>query len=247
MIKTVAQSHQLESSKQKEFKVVLLNEVDYLSKDAQHALRRTMEKYMATCRLILCCNSTSKVLPAVRSRCLGIRVAAPTQQEIREILRQTCKKEGLSLSSELADRIVEKCGRNLRKALLMCEAMRVQNQRLTPDQPIQEADWEIYLRETANMIVEQQSPRRLLDVRARIYELLTHCIPAHIIIKGLLQELVVNCDGQLKAEVTAMAASYEHRLQLGNKAIFHIEAFIAKFMSIYKRFLDEGISAMDFS
>jgi replication factor C subunit 3/5 len=129
----------------------------------------------------------------------------------------------------------------------MCEAMRVQNQRLTPDQPIQEADWEIYLRETANMIVEQQSPRRLLDVRARIYELLTHCIPAHIIIKGLLQELVVNCDGQLKAEVTAMAASYEHRLQLGNKAIFHIEAFIAKFMSIYKRFLDEGISAMDFS
>jgi replication factor C subunit 3/5 len=57
----------------------------------------------------------------------------------------------------------------------------------------------------------------------------------------------VNCDGQLKAEVTAMAASYEHRLQLGNKAIFHIEAFIAKFMSIYKRFLDEGISAMDFS
>jgi replication factor C subunit 3/5 len=183
MIKTVAQSHQLESSKQKEFKVVLLNEVDYLSKDAQHALRRTMEKYMATCRLILCCNSTSKVLPAVRSRCLGIRVAAPTQQEIREILRQTCKKEGLSLSSELADRIAEKCGRNLRKALLMCEAMRVQNQRLTPDQPIQEADWEIYLRETANMIVEQQSPRRLLDVRARIYELLTHCIPAHIIIK----------------------------------------------------------------
>lgn len=56
----------------------------------------------------------------------------------------------------------------------------------------------------------------------------------------------MNCDGQLKAEVTAMAASYEHRLQLGNKAIFHIEAFIAKFMSIYKRFLEEGISAMDF-
>lgn len=65
------------------FAVILLNEVDCLTKDAQHALRRTMEKYMSTCRLILCCNSTSKVLPAVRSRCLGVRVAAPTHEEVR--------------------------------------------------------------------------------------------------------------------------------------------------------------------
>ncbi|XP_062503150.1 replication factor C subunit 3-like [Corticium candelabrum] len=246
MIKTVAQSHQLETSKQKDFKVILLNEVDGLTKDAQHALRRTMEKYMSTCRLILCCNSTSKVLPAVRSRCLGIRVAAPTHEEICRILQQTCKKEGLVLPIELAKTIAEKSSRNLRKALLMCEAVRVQNPQFTPDQPVQDADWEIYLMETANLIVEQQSPKRLLEVRGRIYELLTHCIPAHIIIKGLLRGLVVNCDGQLKAEVTAMAATYEHRLQLGNKAIFHIEAFIAKFMSIYKRFLEEGISGMDF-
>lgn len=54
----------------------------------------------------------------------------------------------------------------------------------------------------------------------------------------------MNCDGQLKAEITQMAAYYEHRLQLGTKAIFHLEAFVAKFMSIYKRFLEEGIADM---
>ncbi len=60
-------------------------------------------------------------------------------------------------------------------------------------------------------------------------------------VQGLLAELIVNCDGQLKTEVTQMAAFYEHRVQLGSKAIFHLEAFVAKFMAIYKRFLEEGL------
>ena len=61
-------------------------------------------------------------------------------------------------------------------------------------------------------------------------------------LQGLLQELVNNCDGQLKSEITQVAAYYEHRLQLGQKEIYHLEAFVAKFMSIYKRFLEEGMS-----
>lgn len=242
LIKTVAQSHQLDSGSQKEFKVVLLTEVDRLTKDAQHALRRTMEKYTATCRLILYCNSTSKVIPAIRSRCLGIRVPAPSHTEIGQILHYVCRKEGLTLPDELAQRIAEKSGRNLRKALLMCEACRVQQYPFSEDQQIQEADWEVYLKETAQLIVEGQSPKRLLEVRGRLYELLTHCIPADIIMKGLVQQLVTNCDGSLKAEVARMAAFYEHRLQRGNKVIYHLEAFVAKFMSVYKRFLEEGMA-----
>ena len=63
-----------------------------------------------------------------------------------------------------------------------------------------------------------------------------------LVLQGLISELVTNCDGSLKTEVTNMAAHYEHRIHQGNKAIYHLEAFVAKFMSIYKRFLEEGMA-----
>jgi replication factor C subunit 3/5 len=65
------------------FKTVVLLEVERLSRQAQAALRRTMEKYASSCRLILCSNSQSKVIEPLRSRCLGIRVAAPSVNEVR--------------------------------------------------------------------------------------------------------------------------------------------------------------------
>ena len=61
----------------------------------------------------------------------------------------------------------------------------------------------------------------------------------------MLQELVANCDGQMKSEVTQIAAYYEHRLQLGQKAIYHMEAFVAKFMAVYKRFQEGMAHDMD--
>merc|ERR1712179_455358 len=97
LIKTVASSQQLDSTGQREFKVIVITEVDGLTKDAQHALRRTMEKYASTCRVILCANSTSKVIPAILSRCLGVRVAAPSVDQIVAILQNVCKKEGLTI------------------------------------------------------------------------------------------------------------------------------------------------------
>ena len=71
-----------------EIKVVVLHQVDRLSKQAQAALRRTMEKYAVTCRLILCCDSPSKLIAPLRSRCLGIRVAAPCEDEVCMTIRK---------------------------------------------------------------------------------------------------------------------------------------------------------------
>uniref|UniRef100_T1GZC7 Replication factor C C-terminal domain-containing protein n=1 Tax=Megaselia scalaris TaxID=36166 RepID=T1GZC7_MEGSC len=166
-----------------DFKVIVLSEVDELTKDAQHALRRTMEKYIATCRIILSVNSTSRVIPAIRSRCLGIRVAAPTEDEIVSVLQYTCKKESLSIPDGLAKRIAHQSDRNLRRAILMLEACKVQQYPFTVNQEITELDWQMYLRETANQIL----------------------------------------------------------MHNGSKHIFHLEAFVAQFMNIYKKYLSDMV------
>jgi replication factor C subunit 3/5 len=65
------------------FVVAVINEADELTKEAQHALRRTMEKYMNNMRIILCCNTISKIIGPIRSRCLLIRIPLPTEQEVK--------------------------------------------------------------------------------------------------------------------------------------------------------------------
>lgn len=65
--------------------MVVINEADSLSRDAQAALRRTMEKYMTNLRIILCANSTSRLIAPIKSRCLLVRVAAPTTEEVRRM------------------------------------------------------------------------------------------------------------------------------------------------------------------
>ena len=131
---------------------MVLSEVDNLSKNAQAALRRTMEKYTSSCRLILCCERPSKVIDPVRSRCLGIRVAAPKQDQIVAVLQKVCKSERVQLPDELAVRIAAMSKRNLRRAVLMLEACKVQQYPMAPNQVVNVADWERFIGSIANDI-----------------------------------------------------------------------------------------------
>mmetsp|Transcript_10499 Transcript_10499/g.20276 ORF Transcript_10499/g.20276 Transcript_10499/m.20276 type:complete len:387 (+) Transcript_10499:143-1303(+) len=230
--------------KKAEYKVVVLVEVDKLTRQAQAALRRTMEKYSASCRLILCCNNPSKVIDPVRSRCLGIRVAAPSHDEIAAVLKTVARKEQVTLPDELAINIARSSKRNLRRAILMLESCYVtardsSGKILKADHPIPETDWERYISTLATDILNEQSPKRLMAVREKLYELLINCIPAQVILKTLVMILIRSLDDEMKGEVVRWAAFYEHRIGMGSKEIFHLEAFIAKFMAIYKGYLND--------
>ena len=126
LLKEVAQTQQVDQSARQRFKVVVINEADQLTRDAQAALRRTMEKYSPNLRLILLANSTANIITPIRSRMLLIRVAAPSENEICKVLGIVGKKEGWSEAAGLNQRIARESGRNIRRALLMFEAIHAQ-------------------------------------------------------------------------------------------------------------------------
>jgi len=240
IIKEIAQSQPIEtSSNSRSFKVIVLNEVDRLSTEAQAGLRRTMEKYMRNCRMILCCTSTTKLIPAILSRCICIRISAPTSPEICTVLQLIANKENFNLPPKFAATIAKKSNRNLRRAILMLETCKLDQYPFQDGQLIQSPEWEDFLQGVASLIFGEQSPKRLLLVRNKLYEILVHCIPPDLILKKLTLILLDNVDMGLKYELTKWAAFYEHRLQQGTKPIFHLEAFVAKFMAVYKDHLSQ--------
>ncbi|KAH7407428.1 P-loop containing nucleoside triphosphate hydrolase protein [Cadophora sp. MPI-SDFR-AT-0126] len=243
LLKEVAQTQQVDTSAKQRFKVVVINEADHLTRDAQAALRRTMEKYSPNLRLILLANSTANIIAPIRSRTLLVRVAAPTEREICDVLERSGKREGWAASKGLNERIARESGRNLRRALLMYEAVHAQNEKVTDTTPIPPPDWEALISQVASEILQEHSPARILQVRAKLYDLLTHCIPPTTILKTLTFKLVTQVDDGLKADVIKWSAFYEHRIRMGTKVIFHLEAFVAKFM----RILEEYTMEMDFN
>jgi len=137
----------------------------------------------------------------------------------------------------MARKIVRLSEGNLRKAILTLEATKVQQYPFLPDQEPQRPNWQLFVQSIAQTMVAHQTPLKLMEVRGMLYELLSHCIPAALILRTLVEELLPMLDSQLKFEVIQWAAFYEHRLHIGTKEIFHLEGFVAKFMHIYKEFL----------
>jgi replication factor C subunit 3/5 len=107
MIKEIAKSKTLDLTQKYQYRTLVLTGIDYLSFHAQQGLRRTMEKYTSSCRLLLSCTSSCRVSEAINSRCLCIRVPSPTIDEIVQILLHIGTKENLRISHELATRIAK--------------------------------------------------------------------------------------------------------------------------------------------
>ena len=97
------------------YKIIILDEADSLTREAQQALRRTMEKYSKTCRFILACNEISKIIDPIQSRCVIFKFKALKSEDLESLLDKIKKKENLTLSKEAKEMLINLSSGDMRK------------------------------------------------------------------------------------------------------------------------------------
>ncbi len=101
------------------YKIIILDEVDSMTSAAQQALRRTMEIYSGTTRFILACNTSTKIIEPIQSRCVILRYSKLSNDELKKRLKEVVKKEDMEnkINNDGLDSIIFNADGDLRSAL----------------------------------------------------------------------------------------------------------------------------------
>ncbi|MCH8329499.1 MAG: replication factor C small subunit, partial [Nanoarchaeota archaeon] len=115
------------------FKIIFLDEADALTPEAQQALRRTMENYSATCRFILSCNYSSKIIDPIQSRCVIFRFKLLERKDIEQVLRRIEVGENLQIQEEAIEILYEGSEGDCRRAINLLQSTAAISPSITKD------------------------------------------------------------------------------------------------------------------
>lgn len=113
------------------FKIIILDEADMMTSEAQHALRRTMEKFADISRFILICNYPSKIIEPIQSRSAVFRFRRLPLEAVKERLRYIAKNENVKLQEDGLEAIMEISEGDLRKAINLLQSVAYFNKPVT--------------------------------------------------------------------------------------------------------------------
>uniref|UniRef100_H2Z5N6 Activator 1 subunit 5 n=1 Tax=Ciona savignyi TaxID=51511 RepID=H2Z5N6_CIOSA len=115
------------------FKLIILDEADAMTKDAQNALRRVMEKFMENTRFCLLCNYLTKIIPAIQSRCTRFRFGPLSNDKIVNRLKYIVSEENLTVTESGMAALVTLSNGDMRKALNVLQSTSMAHDEVTDD------------------------------------------------------------------------------------------------------------------
>ena len=163
-----------------EFKVLLLDEADYLSPNAQAALRGVMEEYHTTSRFILTCNYPNRIIPALHSRCQGFHIERIDQNEFTARVAQILIDEGVTPDLDTLDTYVKATYPDFRKCINMVQMNAVDGALQKPQEgDTGEADYKLEMVElfkagkinqARKLVCSQVRPDEVEDIYKWMYD-----------------------------------------------------------------------------
>jgi replication factor C small subunit len=212
------------------FKVIFLDEADALTKEAQQALRRTMENYTTTCRFIMSCNYSSKIIDPIQSRCAIFRFKLLEKKDIGTIVQKIAEKEHLQIEPQTEEALFEGSEGDCRRVINLLQASASISPSITIDlintlvSSAKPADIKIVL-EYALSGDFLKAKEKLLDIMLR------ESVSGTDIIKSMQKEIWnLQIDNELKVRLTEKTGEIEFRLVEGSDEFIQLEALLAGFV-----------------
>lgn len=212
------------------FKVIFLDEADALTPEAQQALRRTMENYSATCRFILSCNYSSKIISPIQSRCAVFRFKLLEKKDIEKVIQRICETEKLTITPEALEILYEGSEGDCRKCINLLQSTASISPSVTPDlvstiiSNAKPKDIKVVL-DYAIAGDFAKAKEKLLDIMLR------ESISGQDVIKAMQKEIwELPVEPELRVRLIEKTGESEFRITEGSDPFIQLQSLLASFV-----------------
>jgi len=216
------------------FKLIFLDECDSLTKEAQQALRRTMENYTDNVRFILSCNYSSKLIDPIQSRCSVFRFRPLDKEGIKNVVEKIKKEENLTINEKTIDALFDISDGDVRRVINILQSCASLNKIITEDlvYSLVSAARPKEVKEVLELAVSGNfvnSRDKLLDT------MLKHGLSGLDMIKQIQKEILnLNIKDEKKLILIEKCGETEFRMVEGSDEFLQLESLLAAF-SLYGR------------
>lgn len=210
------------------YHTVIITNADHLTFEAQQSLRRTLEKNVNNSRFIFIVSRESTLIDSLVSRCIQIRLSAPSDSQISTILENICTKEIIMIGKNQLDQIVSMSKRNLSKAMNLLQYIHLNSSSISHMDFNEINATDKCLTDLTNDLINAKNPQSIISLRTGLYDLLVQCVDPLKILKDIFY-LVFNhlekikSDDKQKIKLIQILSKCENTLRQGSKPIYHLE------------------------
>lgn len=221
-----------------DFKIIFLDESDALTADAQQALRRTMEKYTKTCRFVLSCNYSSRIIEPIQSRCVVFRFKPLQSKDLEAQLKHIAEQEKLQVDAKAYEALIYVSEGDLRKAVNTLQACAALEKKIT-----EEVVYSVANRakpKEIKALLEKSFAGKFMESRAQLDALMNeHGLSGEDIIAQIHRELLEmpenEVDSKMKIQLIDKIGEYDFRMVEGANERIQLEALIAQICLLHAK------------
>ncbi|MEK6908849.1 MAG: replication factor C small subunit [Nanoarchaeota archaeon] len=212
------------------FKVIFLDEADALTQEAQQALRRTMENYTNTCRFIMSCNYSSKIIDPIQSRCVVFRFKLLEKKDIIEVIKRISEKEKIKITEEALETLYEMSEGDCRRAINLLQA--TASIALDINAEIVKMIASSTKPTNVKIVLDYALAGDFLNAREKLLEImLKDSVGGTDIIKAIQKEIwTLQIEPQTKVKLTEKTGEAEFRIVEGSDEFVQLQALLASFV-----------------